>query len=194
MAFPDDAPREHFETTGEWRSWLEAHHSDSPGIFVVSWRRDTGRPAMTYEAMVEQALCFGWVDSRGARLDEERTMLWFTPRRARSGWARPNKLRIERLTAAGQMHPAGQAIIDAAIEDGSWTLLDEVEDLISPPDLLDAFDNRPGAQTNFESFPRSVRRSILEWIAVAKTAPTRQRRIIETADLAAQGERAHQPR
>ena len=149
---------------------------------------------MTYEAMVEQALCFGWVDSRGARLDEERTMLWFTPRRARSGWARPNKLRIERLTAAGQMHPAGQAIIDAAIEDGSWTLLDEVEDLISPPDLLDAFDNRPGAQTNFESFPRSVRRSILEWIAVAKTAPTRQRRIIETADLAAQGERAHQPR
>jgi len=194
MAFPDDAPREHFETTGEWRSWLEAHHSDSPGIFVVSWRRDTGRPAMTYEAMVEQALCFGWVDSRGARLDDERTMLWFTPRRARSGWARPNKLRIERLTAAGQMHPAGQAIIDAAIEDGSWTLLDQVEDLISPPDLLDAFDNRPGAQTNFESFPRSVRRSILEWIAVAKTAPTRQRRIIETADLAAQGERAHQPR
>jgi uncharacterized protein YdeI (YjbR/CyaY-like superfamily) len=149
---------------------------------------------MTYEAMVEQALCFGWVDSRGARLDEERTMLWFTPRRARSGWARPNKLRIERLTAAGQIHPAGQAVIDAAIQDGSWTLLDEVEDLIAPPDLLAAFDNRPGSRTNFEAFPRSVRRSILEWIVVAKTASTRQRRIAETADLAARGERAHQPR
>ncbi len=192
MAFPDDAPRELFETSAEWRAWLETNHQTSAGIFVVFWRKATGRPAMTYEEMVEQALCFGWVDSRPAKLDDDRSMLWFTPRKRGSGWARPNKLRIEKMTAAGLMRPAGLAMIEAAQSDGSWTLLDSVEDLEVPADLAAALDLLADARANFEAFPKSVRRGILEWIAQAKTAPTRARRVTETADLASRGERANQ--
>lgn len=192
MGFVDDAPRQHFETTGQWRAWLEQNHAGYPGIFVVYWRKGTGKPAMSYEEMVEQALCFGWVDSRQEKLDEDRTMLWFTPRKRGSGWARPNKERIARLTAAGLMHAAGQAAVNSARADGSWAILDSVENLEVAPDLQEMFTHYPGSAAAFEAFPRSVRRGILEWIAVAKTPATRARRITETAVKAAAGERANQ--
>ena len=192
MGFVDDAPRKHFETTEEWRGWLEENHGTHPGIFLVYWRKGTGKPAMSYEEMVEQALCFGWVDSRQQRVDDERTMLWFTQRKKRSGWARPNKERIERLTAAGLMHPSGQAMVDAAKADGSWSILDSVENLEVPPDLALEFDRLPGSAAAFGGFPRSVRRGLLEWIAVARTPATRARRVAETAGKAAEGERANQ--
>jgi uncharacterized protein YdeI (YjbR/CyaY-like superfamily) len=125
-----------------------------------------------------------------------RTMLWFAPRKPGSGWSRPNKARIERLTAAGLIAPAGQALIDAAIADGSWTLLDAVEDLVVPDDLAAAFAARPGSRDTFESFPRSVKRGDLEWIAQAKRPETRAKRVNELADLAAAGHRraAWQPK
>ena len=192
MGFVDDAPREPFETADEWRAWLEQNHTTSSGVFVVFWKKATGRPAMTYDEMVEQALCFGWVDSRPAKLDDERSMLWFTPRKRGSGWARPNKLRIERMVAAGLMRPAGAAMIEAAKLDGSWTLLDTVEDLEIPADLAEALDALGPARANFEAFPKSARRGILEWIAQAKTAPTRAKRVGETAAQAALNERANQ--
>jgi uncharacterized protein YdeI (YjbR/CyaY-like superfamily) len=185
MGIVDDAPRQHIETREQWRAWLEAHHSESPGVFVVSWRADTGRLAVPYAVLVEEALCFGWVDSRQVRLDQERTMLWFTPRRSGSGWARPNKERVARLIADGRMHPAGLAVIDAALADGSWKLLDSVENLEVPQDLVDAFALRPGAAETFAAFSRSMRRSILQWIATAKTPVTRARRVTETAERAA---------
>jgi uncharacterized protein YdeI (YjbR/CyaY-like superfamily) len=194
MGIVDDAPRQHIETREQWRAWLEAHHSEASGVFVVSWRPATGRLAVPYASLVEEALCFGWVDSRQVRLDEERTMLWFTPRRVGSGWARLNKERISRLITDGRMHPAGLAVIDAARADGSWELLDSVENLEVPKDLMDAFALRPGARENFASFSRSVRRGILQWIATAKTPQTRARRVTETAERAAVGEKANQPR
>jgi uncharacterized protein YdeI (YjbR/CyaY-like superfamily) len=119
-------------------------------------------------------------------------MLWFAPRKARSGWARTNKQRIERLTAAGLMAPAGLAVIEAAKADGSWTLLDAVEDLVVPDDLAAAFDAAPSAREHWEAFPRSVRRAILEWIVQARRPQTRARRVAETADKASRNERAHQ--
>lgn len=192
MALLDDAPREHFETADEWRRWLEAHHASSSGIFVVYWRKATGRPAMSYDEMVEQALCFGWVDSRPGKLDDERSMLWFTPRKRGSAWAGPNKERVDRLTAAGLMHPAGIAVVDAAKADGTWTLLDAVERLEVPDDLAARLAAVDGARAQWDSFPRSVRRGILEWIVHAKTPATRERRIQETADRAGRGERANQ--
>jgi uncharacterized protein YdeI (YjbR/CyaY-like superfamily) len=192
MAFPDDAPRAHFETTDEWRAWLEANHTTSSGLFVISWKKAAGRPAMTYEQSVEQALCFGWVDSRPAKLDDERTMLWFTPRKAGSGWARPNKERIERLTAAGLMHESGLAVVNQAKLDGSWEKLDAVERLEVPDDLAAALAEFDGARAIWDEFPRSVRRGILEWITQAKTAPTREKRVRETAEKASRGERANQ--
>lgn len=160
----------------------------------MSWRPTTNRAAVPYAELVEEALCFGWVDSRQVRLDDERTMLWFTPRRGGSGWARPNKERVARLIADGRMHAAGLAVIDAARADGSWALLDSVENLEVPQDLAEAFALRPGAAEHFAAFSRSVRRGILQWIATAKTSPTRARRVTETAERAAVGEKANQPR
>jgi len=194
MGLVEDAPRQHIETREQWRAWLDANHSTSTGVFVVSWRSGTGREAVPYALLVEEALCFGWVDSRQVRLDNERTMLWFTPRRRGAGWARPNKERVARLIADSRMHAAGLAVVDAARADGSWVILDSVENLEVPPDLADAFAARPDSAENFGAFTRSVRRSILLWIATATTAPTRARRVTETADRAAVGEPANQPR
>jgi uncharacterized protein YdeI (YjbR/CyaY-like superfamily) len=192
MALINDAPRQLFETADEWRHWLNANHASSSGIFLVYWKKATGRPSMSYDEMVEQALCFGWVDSRPAKLDDERTMLWFTPRKRGSAWAGPNKERIERLTAAGLMRPAGNAVVEAAKADGTWTLLDAVERLEVPDDLAARLGAVEGARAQWDGFPRSTRRGILEWIVQAKTPATRERRVQETAELAGRGERANQ--
>ncbi len=182
----------HPKTRAAWRAWLEKHHARREGVWLISFKKSTGKQAFDYEASVEEALCFGWVDSKGNRLDDQRTMLWFAPRKPRSGWSRPNKERVARLTAAGLMHPAGLAKIEAAKQDGAWTALDAVENLEIPPDLAQALAAHPPAQTHWEAFPRSVKRATLEWIAHAKRPETRAKRILETATLAAKNQRANQ--
>jgi len=190
---PADAyPRTELDRREEWRAWLAEHHADLSGTWLVSFKKASGRPATGYEASVEEALCFGWIDSLTRRLDAERSMLLFTPRKPGSNWSRPNKERIERLLAAGAMEPAGLAAVERAKADGTWTALDDVEDLVVPDDLAAAFAERPGAAEAWEAFPRSVKRGVLEWILVAKRAPTRAKRIEETAEKAARGERANQ--
>jgi len=179
-------------TRAEWRAWLEQHHTRTEGIWLITYKKASGKPRIEYGEAVEEALCFGWIDSKGRALDEERGMLWFAPRKPRTGWSRPNKERIERLTAAGQIAPAGLAKIEAARQDGSWGALDAVEALEIPPDLAAALAQYPAAQQHFEAFPRSAKRSILEWIAGAKTAATRARRVEETARLAQENRRANQ--
>lgn len=183
------ADAERFEpgSPADWRAWLAEHHGRGYGVWLVTRR---AAPCVTYEEAVEQALCFGWVDSTAGRLDDERTMLWFAPRKARSGWARTNKLRIERLIAEGLMQPAGLALVEAAKADGSWTLLDDVEDLVVPPDLVEAFARHPGSREQWEAFPRSVKRAQLEQVVQAKRPETRARRVEQVASSAARGERA----
>jgi uncharacterized protein YdeI (YjbR/CyaY-like superfamily) len=176
----------------EWRDWLAEHHTRRGGVWLVTWRAGSGGPRITYEESVEQALCFGWVDSKGRALDAERTMLWFAPRRARSGWSRPNKVRVEKLLAAGLMEPAGLAAVEAARANGAWTMLDDVEDLLVPDDLAAALAAHPPAAERWDAFPRSVKRGILEWIVQARRPETRARRVAETAEKAALGERANQ--
>jgi uncharacterized protein YdeI (YjbR/CyaY-like superfamily) len=188
----DEAERIHPNSRAQWRDWLESNHASSTGVWLVSWRKHTGKDGPSYGEAVEEALCFGWIDSTGRKLDDDRTMLWFSPRKPGSGWARPNKERIERLTAAGLMTPAGQQVIDAARADGSWSRLDDVENLVVPDDLAEAFDLRPPARQNWDAFPRSVRRSVLTWIVQAKRETTRAARIEETARLAQANERANQ--
>lgn len=119
-------------------------------------------------------------------------MLWFAPRKRGSGWSRPNKERVERLIAQGRMTAAGLAKIEAAQADGSWTLLDPVENLEVPADLAAEFDKYPAARANFDAFPRSAKRGILEWIVQAKRPDTRANRVAETARLAQENERANQ--
>ena len=142
----------------------------------------------------EEAICFGWIDSLPRILDEERTMLYFAPRKSRSNWSGLNKTRAENLLAAGLMTPSGLEKIEAAKKDGSWTALDAVEALIVPPDLSEAFDLFPSTKENFETFPRSVKRGILEWIPNAKRPETRKKRVDETARLSAKNVRANQLR
>jgi uncharacterized protein YdeI (YjbR/CyaY-like superfamily) len=182
-----------FDRAG-WRDWLIANHAASSGVYLVSWRRPTGRTSVPYEEAVEEALCVGWVDSTGRVIDDERSIQWFAPRRPRSAWARSNKERVERLTAAGLMLPAGLAAIEEAKRNGMWTLLDDVENLIVPDDLAAALDAAPQARTNWDAFSRSARRAMLEWVAQARRPETRAKRIAAIADAAARNERAYPPR
>ncbi|HMQ29419.1 MAG TPA: YdeI/OmpD-associated family protein [Chloroflexaceae bacterium] len=179
-------------TRAEWRAWLERHHARPEGVWVISYKQAAGKPRVSYDELVEEALCFGWVDSKPGKLDAERSMLYFAPRKPRSGWSRPNKERVERLLAAGLMAPAGLARVEAARRDGSWSKLDAVEELLIPDDLGAALDGYPAARANFAAFPRSARRGILEWIAQAKTPATRAKRVGETAALAEENRRANQ--
>ena len=181
----------HAETRDEWRRWLAANHSGAPGAWLVSWRRQTGKPSVGYAESVEEALCFGWIDSVQQTLDEERTAQLFTPRRAGSRWSSSNKERVERLLAAGLMEPAGLAALEAAKASGAWTALDEVEALVVPDDLAAALASR-GAGGQWERYPPSVKRGILQWLLDAKRPETRARRIAETADAAADGRRPGQ--
>jgi uncharacterized protein YdeI (YjbR/CyaY-like superfamily) len=174
---------------GAWRAWLAEHHGRGDGVWVVYDRGPTG---LDYDGIVEEALCFGWVDSQGRGLDEARTMLYVAPRKKGSGWAGTNKARIERLSAEGRMAPAGVAAVERAKADGTWSLLDDVENLTEPPDLTAALDAVPAARAAWDGFPRSARRAILEWITIAKRPATREARIAETVSEAAAGRRANQ--
>ncbi len=177
--------RIHPETRADWRAWLEEHHDLCPGVFVVQWRSATGRPRVSYEELVEEGLCFGWIDSRAHRLDGQRSMITMTPRRAASKWSRSNKNRVERLIAEGRMAGAGLRAVEIAKANGSWEALDEVEALVVPDDLVAALAGNPPARLHFEAFTPSAKKLILEWIKSAKRSETRQRRIAETVRLAA---------
>ena len=189
---PDGRRMTHPTSRAQWRAWLAAHHGEAAGVWLVSWKKATGKPSVAYAESVEEALCVGWVDSKPSSLDAERGMLWFSPRKPRSGWSRPNKERVERLLAAGLVTPAGLAVIEAAKADGSWTKLDEVEELVEPDDLAAALDAAPAARASWDAFPRSAKRGILEWIAQAKRAETRAARVEQTVAEAREGRRANQ--
>lgn len=179
-------------TRAEWRAWLEQNHTRTAGIWLISYKKATGKPRFDYAEAVEEALCFGWIDSKGNKLDDERALLWFAPRKAGTGWSKINKERVTKLLAADLIAPAGLAKIEAAKQDGSWRALDSVEALEVPPDLAMALAENPPAADYFAAFPRSVKRGILEWINNAKRPETRAKRVSETATLAATNKRANQ--
>lgn len=146
---------------------------------------------MSYAEAVEEALCFGWIDSKPNRRDAESYYQFFSPRSPKSRWSRRNKDIVEQMAAAGKMTPAGQVLIDEAKRRGTWQALDRVEQLIEPDDLLTAFTKNETANQNWGRFPPSARRGILEWILSAKRETTRAKRIAETVAKAACGERAN---
>ena len=186
---PDD--HVHALSRADWRAWLEAHHGRDAGVWLVRYKRGAG-PTLTWGDVVEEAVAFGWIDSVPRKVDAERTALWVSPRRPGSRWSKLSKDRAQRMIDGGRMTPAGQRAIDAAQADGTWTALDDVDALVVPPDLADALRQRPPARTEWDGFPPSARRGILEWVLTAKRDATRARRIEETARLAALGRRANQ--
>ena len=182
----------HPKSCAEWRKWLEDNHTRADGIWLVSYKKATGKPRFDFDEAVEEALCFGWIDSKGGKVDEERSKVWFTQRKQGTGWSKINKERIEKLIESGRMSAPGLAKVEAAKKDGSWNALDAVEALEIPSDLKKAFSKNSTAFQYFEAFPRSAKRAILVWISSAKKPETRAQRIEETVTKAAQNIRANQ--
>ncbi len=183
----DQYERVQMETRAAWREWLMEHHETSPGIWLVTFKKGSGKPYLSYDDAVEEALCFGWIDSRPGKLDDERTMLLYTPRKKGSVWSASNKQRIERLMSDGQMMPAGLAKIEAAKADGSWTALDGYDSVEAPDDLRAAFAENVAAEERFMAFSPSARKQLLWWIVSAKRPETRQKRITTLVSEAAEG-------
>lgn len=174
-----------------WRKWLEANHATSPGVWLIYYKQGSGKTRVAYADAVEEALCFGWVDSRPNAIDDERFMQLFTPRKGKSPWSKLNKERVERLTAAGLMAPAGLAVVEAARADGTWSSYDAIEELTVPDDLAAALLENPTAKDYFDAFPPSSKKNILWWIESAKKPETRAKRVEETVRMAAENLRAN---
>ena len=188
----DSYPQLHITSRQQWRTWLSEHGADSPGVWVVTWKKPTGKPHVPYDDLVDEAIAAGWVDSRPRSIDEQRSALLITPRKPSSRWSAKNKQRVERLLAAGLMQPAGLAAVAAGKAAGTWDALNQVETLAEPDDLAAALDSTPVARGYWDAFPRSTRRAILEWISSAKTDATRRARIDRAVSDAAQNIRANQ--
>lgn len=187
----DDLERISPQTRADLRAWLQAHHAQRESVWVV-YRKKAAGGQFAYGDIVDEAICFGWIDSLPRKLDDQHAMLLVSPRKAGSGWSKVNKDRAERLLAAGRIAPPGLAKIEAAKCDGAWDRLKGVDALQEPQDLRDALAAVPDAAAHWAAFPPSTRRGILEWILNAKTAPTRAKRIAETARLAGENKRANQ--
>jgi uncharacterized protein YdeI (YjbR/CyaY-like superfamily) len=175
-----------------WRAWLAEHHEQPAGIWLAMPRKGSDLAAPTYDEAVEEALCYGWIDSTANTLDERVALLYFAPRKRGSAWARTNKERLERLEREGSIAPPGWAAIERAKEDGSWTALDSVEALEVPEDLAAELAANPAAASYFDAFPPGAKKQILWWVASAKRPETRAKRVAETVRLAEQNVRANQ--
>jgi uncharacterized protein YdeI (YjbR/CyaY-like superfamily) len=185
-----DFPVYHPQDLAAWRAWLEAHHDAARGVWVASWRRASGRDPVSYEDLVEEAICFGWIDSTANILDGDRGLQLMTPRKPKSGWTRLNRRRVEAMEAQGRMTAAGRRAVDAAKANGWWTIYDAVEDLVEPQDLAAALAASPPARTAWNGFPPSARKQMLWWVISAGRPETRAKRIAQIVAQAELGRRA----
>lgn len=188
----EELERFHPKSRKQWRAWLERNHLESSGVWLVTYKKETGKPRIDYAEAVEELLCFGWVDSKASKLDDERAMLLCTPRNPRSAWSKPNKERVARLTAEGLMTPRGLEMVELAKRTGRWDALNDVDALKEPEDLKARLDKSRAARANWDAFPPSAKRAILQWVLSAKRPETRQKRIDETVSQAAKNVRANQ--
>ena len=169
-----------------WRAWLQEHHEKEKSVWLIFLKNNTDLPKLTWSEAVDEALCFGWIDSIAKPVDELSFMRFFSRRKPNSVWSAINKEKVEKLIASGQMIQAGLDCVETARKNGSWTILDTAESLIIPPDLAKAFQESPEAENYFLSLSRTDRKNILQWLVLAKREYTRQKRITEIVELAAQ--------
>ncbi len=182
----EDAPEVEVRSRAALRDWLTGNHAQATTSWLVTFRKHHP-DHVAHEALVEELVCWGWIDSLPRALDADRTMLMIAPRKAQSAWSAVNKAHVARARQMGQMTPAGEASIAAAQANGMWTFLDDVERLEVPPDLAAVLAEN--GEATWDGYPRSVRRAVLEWIKWAKTGPTRAARIALVAEAAGRGER-----
>ena len=174
----------HAKSRDEWRKWLELNHDKEKSLWLIIFHKKSETPSVGYDESVEEALCFGWVDSRTNKRDEESYYIYYSKRKPTSYWSKSNRERVERLMNQGLMTEVGQALIDLAKQKGTWTILEDIENLVIPADLEKEFNKNKTALINFRAFRSSSKRIILEWILNAKRPETRQKRIEETVALA----------
>ena len=181
----------HAKSRKEWREWLEQNHQSEKSVWLIIYKKESEISSVYYPEAVDEALCFGWVDSKPNKRNENSYYQFFSKRNPKSNWSRLNKEKVATLIEQGLMQTAGFEMIEIAKKNGTWTALDEVENLIIPDDLQELFSNNNTAFENWENFPPSSKRGILEWILNAKKPETRQKRIEETVSLAEKDIRAN---
>lgn len=184
--FEDSLEEIYINSRRTWRRWLEKNHRTSRGIWLVYYKVTSSKASVRYPEAVREALCFGWIDSKVQSLDEERYRQIFTPRKSGSVWSKLNKQYIEELMAEGLMTPAGLEMIAAARQDGSWTALDAIEELIVPPDFKKALKADAGAAKFYESLTRSMKKGVLFRLSSAKREETRKKRLTDIMTALAQ--------
>lgn len=170
----------------EWRKWLEQNHAKEKEVWILRYRKDSGKPSVSYNDAVEEALCFGWIDGKVKGIDSEKSGLRFSPRKARSSWSKINKDKAEKMIKEGKMTAAGLVKIEEAKKSGAWVnayVLREAQDI--PDDLKEALAGNKEAWNNFQSFAPSHRNAYIYWLNDAKTPETRQRRIAEVVTRSA---------
>jgi len=170
----------------DWRKWLTQNHDSKQAVWLLLYKKEANQPTIAWNEAVDQALCFGWIDSKRKPLDDEKFLQFFSKRKPRGTWSKVNKEKVLQLVEAGLMTKAGLDCIETAKQNGSWTILDEVEELKIPEDLEEELNRKPGAMDFYLSLSKSVRKSILLWLVLAKREETRQSRIKEIAELASQ--------
>lgn len=176
----------------EWRKWLEKNHLSKQAVWLVFYAKSSGKSSITWSEAVDVALCFGWIDSKKIKIDHETSHQFFSKRRPDSTWSKINKEKVQKLVDDGQMTPAGYESIETAKQNGSWSILDEVEELIIPNDLEKAFEKHKGSKEYFLSLSKTVRKMMLTSLVLAKRPETRQKRIEEIAVQAGQKKKPKQ--
>lgn len=175
-----------------WREWLMKNHESQQSVWLIMYKKASKHPTIDWNEAVDVALCFGWIDSKRRPLDEEKFLQFFSKRKPNGTWSKVNKQKVQLLINQKLMQKAGLESIAIAKKNGSWNILDEVEELIIPADLEKEFKSKPGAKDFFLSLSKSVRRSILLWLVLAKKTETRSARIKEIARLAALNQKLKQ--
>lgn len=181
----DEREQRSFASRAAWRRWLRSNHASASGVWLQFYRKNAARASVSYVEAVEEALCFGWIDSLVKSLDEQSYIQLFTPRKRKSAWSRSNKERVERLIAAGLMTAAGLEKIEQARRNGSWESLDAVEALEIPDDLRNALARNRKARENFEKLSPSRKKQFLYRVNGARRPETRRKRIREVIVAAA---------
>lgn len=174
-----------------WRNWLRQNHASAKNVWLIIYKKESGVASVYYMEAVEEALCFGWIDSKPNKRDDVSYYQFFSKRNPKSKWSKVNKAKVEELIKEKRMTKAGMAAIELAKQNGTWTALDEVDNSIIPDDLQKALAKNKTASKNFDAFPRSSKKIILEWILNAKKEETRKKRIEETVSLASKNIKAN---
>ncbi|TAE69172.1 MAG: hypothetical protein EAZ85_13325 [Bacteroidetes bacterium] len=180
------------ETKQKWREWLELNHKNEKSIWLIIYHKKSQTPSVYYDEAVDEALCFGWIDSKINKRNNESFFQFFSKRNPKSNWSKVNKQKVEKLIELELMTEEGYKMIEIAKKTGTWNALDDVENNIIPDDLQQLFDQNPTAYKHWQDFSRSSKRGILEWILNAKRPETRQKRIEETVTLAEKNLKANQ--